>query len=807
MTFWNDVRLAARLLLKDRPFTLAAITVLALGIGANTVVFTIVNAAFLRDLPFQDPDRIVVLGTRSTTSGRTTYNLSLPELEDWRAATRTFDGLAAFTERSMNVADEVAAAQRLQGAYVSAGAFDLLGRSPLFGRAFTAADDRPGAEPVALLSHPLWQSRYQSAADVIGRRIRINGVPAVVIGVMPQGFAFPDDSQIWQPVAQMSADTQTSRTPRTVSALGRLAPGTTIDEALGDLTLAARAVAARHPDTSANVVPIVRPFRDRNLTRPLRIVLSLLTGAVVFVLLIGCANVANLLLARSAGRERELSLRMAMGASRAMIVRQLLIENLLLAMLAGLLGVGLSIFGVRAFALAVGEFIPYWLHFAFDWRVFAFVATICLGTAVLFGLLPALYASRTSIAGVLNEAGRSSAGSFRGRRWTGALVTAQIAMTLTLLTGAGLMMRGVLAYFQTDTGVDTANIVQLRLDLSGAKYATTDHRLAFYRRLDADLAAIPYLRATVASAGPRAGAAAVAIAIEGRPASSGGDDSRVSHLRVAPGYFEALGLRLVRGREFIVTDGLPGREVALVNERFAKREFPGEDPVGRRIRVVTTDATAPTPPWTIVGVVPNIRQRPTDEGFDPVVYMPYAENPVSSATILARSNAGVAAVATQIRARLTAIDPDLPVFDVMSLDDRLATSVWERQVFGTMLAMFALIALTLAAVGLYGVIAYSVSRRTREIGIRVALGAQVTQVYWLVSRAASLQVSAGLALGLLGGIGVAGALQNLQSEIRPIDPVTFVSSVTVLTVVALVACLVPARRATHVDPVAALRAE
>ena len=808
MTFWNDVRLAARLLLKDKGVTLPAIVALALGIGANTIVFTIVNAAFLRDLPFQDPDRVVVLGMRSATSGSPAYNLSLPEFEDLREASRTFDGLAAFAERQLDLADETAAAERTTGAYVSANAFELLGRRPVLGRGFRSDDDRPGAEPVVLLGHSLWQTRYQSASDVIGRSVRVNGVPTAVIGVMPEGFAFPDESQLWQPISQLPAGARTSRLPRTIAAFGRLAPGATIDGALADLTIVAQSIAVRNPETNANVFPLVRPFRDRNLTRQLRIVLSMLTGAVAFVLLIGCANVANLLMARAASREREVSLRMSMGASRAMIVRQLLVESLLLAIVAGLAGFGLSIFGVRAFALAVADFIPYWLHFAIDGRVFVFVAAICLGTSILFGLLPAVYTSRTSLVSVLNEAGRSSSGGIRGRRWTSALVTLQMAMTLTLLTGAGLMLRGVMVYFQTETGVDTANLVQLRLSLSGERYATRDQRLAFYRQLHTSLSNPPDLRSTFTSAGPRTGAAVVEMAVEGRANDTSAESRTVSSVLIAPGYFGALGLPIVRGREFTSTDGLPGGVVAIVNERFAAQQFPNEDPTGRRIRAVIRDSNAPAPEWaTIVGVVRNVRQQPTGDGFDPVVYIPYARNPVPAATILVRSQRGVASAATQIRSQLRAIDPDLPLFDVMSVDDRLAMSVWERQVFGSMLGAFAVIALVLAAVGLYGVTTYSVSRRTREIGIRVALGAQARQVYWLVSRAASLQVVIGLAIGLLGGLGVATAVQNLQSEITLLDPVTFITSVLMLLFAAVVACLVPAHRATHVDPVAALRSE
>jgi putative ABC transport system permease protein len=805
VTVWNDVRLAARLLLKDRGFTLPAIVALALGIGANAVVFTIVNAAFLRDLPFRDPDRVVVLGIRNTASSRVSSNVSQAEFDDWRSAARTFDGLASFAERPMNLADEASAAEQVSGAYVSASAFDLLGYVPTLGRGFTADDDRPGAEPVAILGQAIWRARYQAAAEVVGRTIRVNGVQARVIGVMPERFEFPDRAQLWLPMTQLAVGPGDPRAQRTMTAIGRLASGVTTEEAQADLAVVGARLAKQFPATNANIQPLVEPYRERNLTRPLRIVLSLLTGAVVFVLLIGCANVANLLLARSAGREREVSLRMSMGASRGLIVRQLLIESLLLALVAGALGLIVSGFAVRAFALAVGGAIPFWLDFTMDWRVFAFFAAVCLGTSLLFGLLPAAYTSRTNLVRVLNEVGRGSSSGPRTRRWTAALVTGQLAMTLMLLTGAGLMVRGVMMYFQTDTGIDTAGVMLLRVTLSGSRYDAADQRRAFYGQLETGLAGTPGMQATFASAVPRMGAPGVTLSIDGRANSN---PEPVLSVLVGAGYFGALGIRVLQGRDFDVTDGAPGREAVVVNEQLAAQYFPNESPLGQRIRTVTRGSNTVESPWAmIVGVVKNVRQMPRGDGFDPVVYSPYAASPSPAATILARSNRGTAAVVSEIRALVARLDPDLPLFDLMTLDDRLATGVVERQIFGTMLGMFAAIALVLAGVGLYSVIAYSVSQTTREIGIRIALGAQAKQVYWLVSRTAAWQIAVGLAIGLLGSVGVGIVLQNLQSEVRPVDPLTFVFVVGTLIVVSLVACLIPAHRATRLDPVAALRSE
>jgi predicted permease len=378
-------------------------------------------------------------------------------------------------------------------------------------------------------------------------------------------------------------------------------------------------------------------------------------------------------------------------------------------------------------------------------------------------------------------------------------------MTLMLLTGAGLMVRGVMVYFQTDTGISTAGVMQLRLTLSGARYDTADERQAFYRQLEAGLTGTPGMQATFASAVPRVGAAGVTLSIDGRPNTN---PEPVLSVVVGPSYFDALGIRVLQGRDFTVTDGAPGREVVVINEQLAAQYFPNESPIGQRIRTVARGAIAGEPGWaTVVGVVKNVRQLPRGDDFDPVVYSPYTADPIPAATILARSDRGTSAAATEIRALVSRLDPDLPLFDVMTLDERFATGVLERQIFGTMLGIFAAIALVLAGVGLYSVIAYSVSLTTREIGIRIALGAQATQVYWLVSRAASWQLVVGLTIGLLGSVGVGVAVQNLQSEVRPVDPVTFVSVVGALIVVSLVACLIPARRATRLDPVAALRSE
>jgi putative ABC transport system permease protein len=811
MSLIQDLRFAIRLLIKDRWFTAVAVLALALGIGVNATVFTFVNAVLIRGLPFDDPDRIMSLGTRDAR-GRD-RDISYLEFQDWRDGTRAFSGMAAFSGSTMNVSEEGRPPERFQGPYISANAFRLIGQQPLLGRDFLPEDDRPGATPVVLLGNGIWKNRYGSDPSVIGRTIKVNEQPVTIVGVMPEGFKFPITADLWVPLVNLAGIAELKRDTRNLEAFGRLAPGVTVAQARAELTAIADRLARDFPATNKDVTPSVMTFNERYNGGPIRLVFLSLMGAVAFVLLIACANVANLLLARAANRAREISVRVSLGATRTRIVRQLLAESVLLAIIGGILGLGLSLIGIRLFDAAVADVgKPYWIQFTFDGRVFAFLAAICLGTGVIFGLAPALHVSKTDINEVLKEGGRSGSG-LRARRWTSVLIVVELALTLVLLSGAGYMMRSLLVLYQRDIGVETAHVLTMRLQLPNRKYPTPELRRDFYKRLDDRLAALGNVQAaTTTSNAPMSGGNPKRLIIDGREPAAGEEAPIVTQVLIGPRYLEAVGLQLARGRAFTDLDGTPGHEAAIVNQRFVAMHFAGEDPLGRRIQLKSDAppgaAAAPTISATVVGVTPTVRQRNQQEALpDPVVYVPMRSQAPAFALLMLRTAGDPAALTPAVREEVRAIDPDLPLFAIQTLDAALAEGRWQYQVFGTMFSTFALIALALSAVGLYAVTAYSVSQRTQEIGVRMALGAQARQVWWMVLRGAIIQLTIGLAIGIGGAIGVGKLLQSVLVQGESSDVQTVGAIVGILVVVSLAACFWPARRATRLDPVHALRYE
>jgi putative ABC transport system permease protein len=811
----RDLRFGARMLAKDRWVTLAAVFALALGLAANNTVFTIVNALLLRDLPFVEADRIVAIGARVGNSRTLTAGVSYADFQDWQAATDMLDGLGAMRETTMNVSDERLAPERFVGSYISANAFRLIGQQPVLGRDLSQDDDRPGAVPVAIIGHSVWRNRYGSDPAVLGRTIRVNGVPSVVIGVMPDRFNFPTRSRLWQPLALLPESTLRDRGARSLSAFGRLARGVSITQAITELNGIGAALERQHPQTNTNVAPIVAPYRERSVGGRARSTFPVLMGAVAFVLLIACANVANLLLARAAVRSHEMSVRMAIGAGRLQIIRQLLVESLLLATLAGAVGWALSVAAIRVFWSALGGVdggLPYWISFTMDGRVFAFLAAVCLGSALLFGLVPALQTSKPGAANLLVQAARGTAGTIRSRRWASGLVVFQLALTPILLTGGGLMMRSIVAQSEMDAGVDTASIMWARVDLPELTYREADDRVRFYQQLDERLAAAPGVVAAVVSNAPFGGGAARNLWRDNEVVSGEPQRPPVLVVTTGPRYFDAFGRTLVRGSELPLVEARNGASPVIVNEWLAAAVFPGEDPIGRRIQLTPLNGMSPGPEsFTIAGIAPDIRQRSTEDatGRDGVVYVSYGANPLPRAGIVARSGSDPSVTAALLGEQVRAIDPDLPLFDVMMLDDMLAASD-ERmglRVFGTMFAVFAFVALLLATVGLYAVTAYAAAQRTREIGVRVALGAEAKQIWWLVTRRAAVQLGIGLSIGMVGAIGLGQLLRSVLVGTSATDPVTLFGVAGLLAVVGLCACLLPARRAMRLDPAAVLRYE
>jgi len=810
---WSDLRLAARLLARDSRFTVTAVLVLAIGMAATTTIFTLGNGVYLRDLPFATPDRIVLVEIRYTeASSIQTDNLSFPDLQDLRTATRAFDGIGVADFATMDLADAEHPAERLEGAAVSANMFSLIGQRPALGRDFTETDDQPGADPTVVLGYGLWQRRYGAAPDIVGRSVRVNGVPATVIGVMPDGFGFPTNAALWMPVAVVSGPLE-DRGNRNLDAFGRLAPGVSIEQAESDLSVITDRLAREFPETNANVAPLVLPFRELNTGGALRIVYIGLMSAVALLLLVACANVANLLLVRGAGRAREMAVRLSLGASRGQIVRQLLVESFLLALVSGGIGLLGAAVGIRLVRIAItGTGEPYWLDFSMDWRVFGFVAATSLGTAILAGLAPARHAVRTGLAEVLNEAGRAATGALRARRLTDGLVVAQVAMSLTLLAGAGLMALAAFQFTRTDIGVDTDGLVQASVNLPQARYPTVEDRQRFHRQLRERLGTTPGLRAGITSSVPLLGAGLRGVSLDGRTPIDADDLATTFTVVIGPGYLEALGVSPLQGR--LLTDADDAGAVALVNERFADRHFPGGGALGQVIQLEGPDVNAPgTGPLTIAGVVPNIRQAsPRQENaslaeFEPVVYLPYTVEPRPFMTILARSDAAPAAAAAALRDAVRAIDPDLPVSSAMTLAEAVGQDASILVTFSSLFGLFAVAALGLASIGLYAVVAFDVAQRTRELGIRLALGAKARHIWWLVTRRAAMQIGIGIVLGLGGALGAGQLLQGILNGIDSRDPTLLVGLPALMVAVALLACAGPVRRAMRLDPATTLRAE
>ena len=678
---------------------------------------------------------------------------------------------------------------------------------------FSEGEDQREAAPTVILGYGVWQSRYARDPNVIGRVIKINEVAATVIGVMPEGMRFPNNADLWRPLVAEGDDLK-RRDARNLNAFGRLAAGATRQSADAELKGIASQLEQQYSETNKDVTIAMMTFNERFNGGPIRTVFLSLLGAVGFVLLIACANVANLLLARSAARTREVAVRFALGANRARVIRQLLVESVLLAVLGGLFGLVLAKFSVQLFDAAVADSgKPYWIVFSFDPVVFAYFALICLGTGIVFGLAPALQVSRTNVNDVLKEGGRGSAGAVRARRLVATMVVAEITLTVVLLVGAGLMIRSFLKLYSLDLGFDTRNMLTMQIQLPQQKYPEPEQRRIFFDNLMARLQAVPGMSgAAIATSIPLAGAGGARIEIEGRPSPRPEDAPRAGTLTVSPTYFDVVGVSMRRGRALRESDGAPGSEVVVVNERFASQFFPGDDAVGKRVRTMPSapaGQTAAPGPWsTIVGVSPTIRQgNPQNPEPDAVVYQTYRQQAPGFMNILTRSQVPAATLTQSVREAVQALDPDMPVYQVRSLDDFIAQGRWPYRVFGTMFALFAFIALVFSAVGVYAVTAYSVNQRTTEIGVRMALGAQSRQVSWLILRRGLIQLAVGVVLGTALGLLASRALQPLLVQVPTYDPITFTTIITVLTTVTFAACLIPARRATRMDPVAALRAE
>jgi putative ABC transport system permease protein len=803
----QDLRFAVRLLAKDRKFTAVAAAVLGLGIGVDNALLIAVNATCLRGLPIPRADRVLQLSARDAQQRE--LPLSYREFEALASSERdAFASLAAHATATVAVGEAGRAPDRAVASYISSATFSLLGERPILGRDFRVDDDRPGAQPVTLLGYGLWQSRYAGDPAVVGRTIRINGTPATVVGVMADGFKFPGFSQVWQPLAHMPRLAE-RRSLRTLTVIGRLSDTSTTVEALRRLTAAGQRLARDYPETNRDIriaaVPINEKYTNR-ITDP-QWAMFLIVGFVIVV--IACANVGNLLLMRAVVRGREIAIRGSLGASRYRIVRQLLIESVALAAIGGVAGGFVSMAGARLLTSLVPESqMPYWVRFTMDARVFAALCLVCLGTAVLFGLAPALHAGNTDLVQPMRDgaptSGRSSA------RWSTALLALEFALTTMLAANVVGTRRAGAAAARADAAFDPANVITTWTTLPGDRYPTAERRLAFYGELRERVAALPRTPSVeFATALPLGGAAPRQLALEGRPPDAGAARPTVWNVVITGGYFAALRAPLLRGRTFDDRDGAPGAEAAIVNQRFAEMYLAGSEPIGRRISLKDPSAPAAASPWlTIVGIAPSIRQR-ADAERDPIVYLPLRAAAPVTAVAIVRGSADPAAAAA-LRDVVRRLDPDLPLYRLMPMEQALVDSQWAGRGSATIFNAIAIVALLLATAGLYAVTAHAVVERTREIGVRTALGAHRGDIVRLVLDRAARQV----AVGAAAGVGLTFAWQRMTVALfgsspiyRMTDAGTFVAVVAALASIAALACLAPTRRALAVDPATILRSE
>ncbi|MDQ3068794.1 MAG: ABC transporter permease [Acidobacteriota bacterium] len=798
----QNLRYALRRLIAEPGFTLVVVLAIGLGIGMNTTVFTLVNAVLLRGLPYENPEDIVVVAAYDNLRSDD-GPASWPDYEDWARDAKSFKALAAMASQPFNLSGDPGAPERIQGMRLTPNAFRTLGQPMMLGRDFVEADGKPGAAPVTILGYEVWERRFAGDRAVVGKSVRINEIPTEIVGVLPRGVKFPQNSDAYSPI-NLKED-RTRRGSRGVEVFGRLNAGVGVAEAQTELGGIAARLEQAYPETNKNMGVQVMTFNARQNGGPIRVVFLMLLLAVSLLLLIACANVASLLIARAVSRTREMGVRIALGAARGTIIRQLLTESIVLGCLGGLLGLGFAYVGVTLFDRAtadVGK--PYWIVFSFDWKVFGWLALACVGTGLIFGLAPALQLARTDTNEVLKDASRGAT-TGRGRWLTSSLVVMEMAFTLALLSGAGVMIRSFMSLYGADLGARTENVLTARLNLMEAKYPDGPSRRRFVEQLDERLRALPGVEhVSVATTLPGDGLGTLTLDLEGQPRATKEQPREARVGTVTPGFFQTFGINATQGRLIDERDGAPGSEAVVVDQIFAQRHYGRENPVGRRIMLRADDKDTV---WaSIVGVVPHVRHGDlTSNDLDAIVYRPWRMSTASGFVVALRSRQPVETLSASLRGAVQGLDPDQPVFQVRTMEENLARQRWPFRVFGTLFVLFAIFGLVLSTIGMYAVTAHSVGQRRNEIGLRMALGAQQSQVAWLVLRRGLIQLASGIPLGLAFAYGVMVAMESLLIGIKPGDPLTMAVIMLIVTIVTLAACYIPARRAARLNPVTALR--
>lgn len=813
-SFLQDVRYGLRMLAKNPGFSAVAILTLALGIGANTTIFSVVNAVLLQPLPFQEPHRLVAVqgvDLRNNEHGRP---LSYPDFADFRKENRTLESMAGYTDSGATLT-EPGEPIHVHPEAVSFNMFDLLRAKPLLGRTFLPEEDQAGAH-VAILSYGLWKKRFGGAEDVAGKSMKMDGQLYTVVGVMPETFQFPIDEEprdLWTTLSGLMSTSTPGDKPMSeergahfLAVLGRLKPGITLQQANADIATIAANLEKQYPGTNRHLSAEFRPQIEA-LVGDIKPVLLMVLGAVAFLLLIACANTANLLLARAAGRQREMAIRVSIGAGRSRILRQLLTESILLSLAGGALGLLIAVWGTNLFASLPAVHIPRLKATEVDWRVLVFTLGISVLTGLLFGLAPALHSLRFDLFRSLKEGGRNATEGAGHARLRSLLVVFEVSLSVVLLIGASLLLESMLHLLRASPGFDPSGVLTFNIDLPDVRYGKPEQSILFYKQLLERVRAIPGVKSA-------SGVLPLPLAndiirttfeIEGQPVVKG-EEPRTYFRSVGLDYFQTMRIPLVAGRDFTPRDDRNATQVVIVNQTLARKFFPNENPIGKHIKPGVSD-TGPEKMREIVGVVGDVKHRTLWNPPDPEVYVPYEQVAIGQMYVVARTDGDPMSLLPSMREQVKALDAELPVYTPKTLDDYVSSSIAGRKFISILCGVFAAVGLILATVGLFGVMSYTVSQRTHELGVRVAIGAEKQDVLRLILSQGMVMTLAGIGVGLLGTLGVSQLLKNELFGVTATDPLTFLGVGLLLTLVALAACYLPARRATRVDPIVALRYE
>ena len=801
----QDLRYALRMMRKSPGFTAVALLTLGLGIGACTAIFSVVHGVLLRPLPYPQPEQLITVWETNPKQGGERFNVSYPNFLEWREQSRSFETMAGISFANLRLSG-VEEPERLPAARVSREMFAVLGVQPEMGRVFTAEEDRVGDHAVVLLSHALWKRKFAGDTHILGKAVTLDGMPYSVIGVLPAGFDFPSDEiQVFLPLhAQAWVPIMKNRAVHIITVLGRLKSGVSLEQAAAEMRGIAQRLQVAYPGEDAGHGITLAPLHEE-IVRSSKTAILALFAAVVFVLLIACANIANLMLVRSRARQREMAVRAALGGSRWAMVRLMLTESLLLAVLAGGAGLLIASWGVDLIVASMPDYLPRVSEIRLDPVVFGFTALLCLLSAAGFGLAPALQAARLNLNQSLKEGGGREGGNPRSNRGRSALVVAEVSLSLVLLAGAGLMLKSLWLVMQEDPGFRTEHLLTLSVSLPAVEYDEPPSWIRFYRELPARLEALPGVQEVSAvNRLPVSGGDSLGnLTIDGRPFPPG-ESPAASFRRVLPSYFRLMGISLRAGREFDERDTGESERVVIINETMARRFWPHGDAIGTRIKVGPPE----NEPWlTVVGVAGDVRNVGLDSGPELATYEPHAQRPWSSMQLVVRAQGDPLSLVTALRNELRAAERQLFIGQAVTMEQRIFGSLAPRRVSLYVLGLFAVLALVLAGVGIYGVMAYAVRERTREIGIRMALGADAGDVRGMVLRQGLTLAVGGAVLGLAASVAATRWVSGLLYGVEPTDPLTLAGVTTLLLAVAWLACYLPARRATRVDPIVALRHE